>query len=238
MKSFTLIVAVISLFCAGCDSDITAPKAGPIITEWRRVDPFEHIGVARTMEVIIKQGDSDSILLEVSEGYRSYIRTEVVNRVLRVYVDDDVDLANLEANDVTIYVPTLKSLVVSGASVVRTSDTLRSAELEMTVSGASYMNLTLDVPVARIVSSGASTWDLSGTVDRLYANPVSGASIIRSYDLACSYADLALSGASIVETTVTDTLRVNATGASIVRYKGRPNIQSVLTGGSVIEDRN
>ena len=104
MNAFLSILAVVvALLAPSCRSGITAPDAGPVVTEWRTVGSFDALEVSRAMEVIVRGGASDSILLEVSEGYLSYIRTEVRDGVLQVYVEDEVELDNLDANDVTIW---------------------------------------------------------------------------------------------------------------------------------------
>ncbi len=238
IRVYAWLMLAIAALGAACSSGINAPNAGSVVTEWRRVGAFNGLEVARAMEVIIREGASDSIRLDVSQGYLGYIRTEVVNGVLRVYVDDAVDLSNLEENNVTITVPTLKSIAASGASIVRTEDTLRSADLVLIASGASVLNLVTVAGRIDLVSSGASVWDLAGRVDRFYADPVSGASVIRAYGLTAATTRAVLSGASILETTTTDSLRVVASGASIVRYKGDPHVSADLTGGSLLQDQN
>ena len=190
------------------------------------------------MEVIVREGASDSIRLDVSEGYLPHIRTTVANGTLSVYVDDDVELNNLDANDVTIWVPTLRGIAVSGASVVRGLDTLRTDDLLLLSSGASTVRLTAIARQIEILASGASVFDMAGSVDHVKADPISGASVLHTFDLVSRRTDVVLSGASIMETTTTDTLTVVASGASIVRYKGQPHITSALSGASQIQDLN
>lgn len=223
---------------SSCRTGVTSPTAGPVVTEWRTVGTFDAVEVSRAMEVIIREGASDSIHLEVSEGYLPYIRTTVANDVLSVYVDDEVDLNNLDANDVTIWVPTLRGIAASGASIVRVQDTIETESLGLLGSGASVLSVLVASPSIDADLSGASVLDLAGRADRFRADLISGASTVRAYGLSAAVTYAGLSGASILETTTTDTLTVVASGASIVRYKGQPHITSRLTGGSLLQDGN
>ncbi|MBU1820678.1 MAG: DUF2807 domain-containing protein, partial [Bacteroidetes bacterium] len=105
--------------------------------------------------------------------------------------------------------------------------------LDIVLSGASKSTyygsaerLTLDL-------SGASQLDLSGTGTFLTGD-LSGASQLYAFDYPVNEADLGLSGASRARVAVNNLLKVDASGASNVRYKGTPTLERQLSGGSTV----
>ncbi len=140
---------------------------------------------------------------------------------------------NRDRMDIDITLPTLRAVDFSGASVSTIEGFPSLRNLDIVLSGASKSTyygsaerLTLDL-------SGASQLDLSGTGTFLTGD-LSGASQLYAFDYPVNEADLGLSGASRARVAVNKLLKVDASGASNVRYKGTPTLERQLSGGSTV----
>jgi hypothetical protein len=117
----------------------------------------------------------------------------------------------------------LDRLATSAASRVVLTSTITSPALQMVVSGAGSVTGPIQIGQVEADVSGTGTLGLSGHVSDLHLR-AAGASRLPLADLTVRHLDATLSGASHVVVTVSDTLAVQATGASMLRYRGTPEI--------------
>ena len=134
--------------------------------------------------------------------------------------------------DFTITMPRLVSVDLSGASkgfisgfggqntVIRT---VVSGASECTVSGTG-INASFDI-------SGASKVYLSGNTESLYGS-ISGASELRSYDVSATEVDITVSGSSTAYVRPLESIFADASGNSVVYYKGTPTTTHFETSGN------
>jgi Putative auto-transporter adhesin, head GIN domain len=132
-----------------------------------------------------------------------------------------------------IEMPEIKSIDLSGASNGKILDFSNIKKILIDLSGSSV--LELDFPSDQI--SG----ELSGSSDlKLFKNvgkvdlELSGASNLYAFEANTITTYLDLSGASEANISVKDFLKVDASGASTVRYKGSPNIEKKVSGSSKV----
>jgi hypothetical protein len=131
----------------------------------------------------------------------------------------------------------LDQLATAGASRVMLDPALTSPALQLNIAGASAITGPVMVGRVQATVSGAGTLALSGTVAQLRFS-AAGASQLPLADLTVRDLDATLSGASHATVTVTDTLAVEAAGASVLRYRGNPSVTSSQTSGmsSIVRD--
>jgi hypothetical protein len=158
---------------------------------------------------------------------------------------------------VTITMPVLKTLYLSGASSGTVTGFKSDNGLMMTVSGASSLNLDMDTGLFKadisgassvkgrltatdsdMVLSGASNLDLTGSGGDITLR-CSGASSAGLRYFKTDNADVALSGASNGSIDVSGRLDVNLSGASDLNYYGNPTIgNSTVTGASDLRKKS
>jgi hypothetical protein len=128
---------------------------------------------------------------------------------------------------ITIEMPTIRSIDLSGACKAKIEDFAKISKLEADLSGAA--DLRLDIKIADLDAelSGASNLTVNNLCDILTAD-VSGASKINAFDAYALEADLELSGASKVNLSVSKKLVVEASGASTVYNRGENTIKKRL----------
>src|SRR5690606_41762695 len=102
------------------------------------------------------------------------------------------------------------------------------------VSGASDFSEEVIADRLEVDLDGASSIDVAGSVSFLDAE-LSGSSDLLDFGLDISNLDIDVSGASTAFLSVKETIRVKASGASTLNYKGNATIlKSELSGSSQI----
>jgi len=133
--------------------------------------------------------------------------------------------------DIDIVMPSLRSVDFSGASVSTVEDFENDRILDYRLSGASKSTFVGSAERLSINLSGASELTLNGR-SGLLIGEISGASQLYAFDFPVEEADINLSGASRARVRVAKFLKVDASGASNVRYLGDPTVEQRLSGSS------
>jgi hypothetical protein len=115
--------------------------------------------------------------------------------------------------------------ILTGAIESMKKDGKISNSVEVGISGAGRLNLRSQIGKLEIKSSGVAGVVLEGKAD--FAELISsGSSIIQSPNFKINDAEVKASGAANIKIQVINTLKVNASGSSIVKYFGNPKIKS------------
>ncbi len=194
----------------------------------RDTSPFSGIKAGEIFTVIISQGETHDLKLEVPEEHLDNIKTRVRNGVLHLeYSGRARDLNKITAH---VTAPQIVSMEAGGASVFRSETLLVSPSLDVNGSGASNINLELKTDRLHSKISGATnvTYNGEATVHQLEG---SGASAVRAYGLSTETADIKLSGASSAEIKVSTRLKAHGSGTSRFSYRGEPLSKELSTSG-------
>ena len=124
----------------------------------------------------------------------------------------------------------LDRLATSGASRVLLVSAPAGPALNLTAAGNSEVTGPIRVDRPQATASGSATLVLSGLAREVDLSGT-GASRLLLADLAVRNLDVDLSGTSHATVTVSDTLAADTAGASVLRYRGTPNITRQQTSG-------
>ncbi|PKP54262.1 MAG: DUF2807 domain-containing protein [Bacteroidetes bacterium HGW-Bacteroidetes-1] len=218
----------LTLSCSYADG-FSIRGSGNKQVENRTVGSFSAIDVSGGFEVILTQGSSESLQIEADDNLMNSIITEVKGGELRIYIRDHVSAkTKMKAYINFIH---LDEIEISGAVKVFATNKLNFKNLELDASGASEIDLELELEVLEIDMSGATKITLNGTADKVYVD-CSGASKMYLSGFKTAVQKFELSGASYAEVWVTEELIVEASGASEFKYKGEPKILRTDTSGA------
>ncbi|MFZ9718579.1 MAG: GIN domain-containing protein, partial [Chitinophagaceae bacterium] len=129
----------------------------------------------------------------------------------------------------------LRTLEISGASNIKIDGSWKGRDAKILLSGASDIKGDLALDYLQFKQSGASNAKLSGKVGSLDLH-VSGASDFKGYDLITDSGKVEATGASDVQITANKSLSITASGASDVKFKGAVNYVPIRsTGASSVE---
>lgn len=196
------------------------------------LDNFDRLEVGSAINVVVKQGTTFSVQ---AAGELNDLDDLIIR------VDNDGELKagynrqwrNRRPMEITITMPTLKGVDFSGATRSTIGEFQNSGSMEIELSGASKSFFEGKVDRLEVDLSGASELKLEGE-SRFLEVDLSGASTLNGFGFQVEDADLEISGASTSRVTVSTRLKVKASGASKVRYKGNPTVNQDLSGSSSV----
>ncbi len=197
-------------------------------SENREVSGFSRIEVGGAFNVYLSAGSSEAVRIEADEDDLGNIITEVRGNTLEVKARRGV---NNVKGDVYITYKSIDELHCSGASAVTTENPIKTSDFELHCSGASEIELALEVDDLEIHASGASQIELSGKAINQEIH-LSGAGTLDAFELEGENAEVSASGAGKIRINVNGTLNVRASGATSVRYRGNPDVESVKISGA------
>jgi hypothetical protein len=185
------------------------------VSQNRQVGTFNKIQVSDAVNVVFTQADSMSVNVSGNEKELASVETKVEKSTLIITARGKF------YNPVTVYVKNnaLDEIMCSGASDFKTTNTIKSENVLLSVSGAAHANASFESKVVKEIQSGASEVILAGSADQFDAE-LAGASSLKAYNLKTTNANIVTTGASSAKVNVTDKLSANASGASSIKVKG------------------
>lgn len=209
---------------------------GNVLKETRKVSSFNGIDIAGSFEIILKQGDNESVVVEADANLLPIIKTEVIGSVLTIDTKKSVhDATTMKVN---ITFKSLKDIDVSGSVDITTENRINVPELNIDASGASEAKMEMAVSHLDLDCSGASKLKFWGSATDVKMQ-LSGASDIFAYDLLAENYNLEISGAGNAQINVSKKLRAEISGAGSVKYKGSPSeIDQDISGAGSIKKAN
>jgi hypothetical protein len=227
MKTRICTIAVVLLLCA-CDL-VGVRGSGKLITESRNVSDFDRVTLAGSGEVILTQGDGESLTVETDDNVMQYVTTEVRGGTLTLGTEPGKRVSPTRLK-FALRVEDLAGLQVSGSGDV-VAERFTTDDLEITVSGSGDVQidaLTADEVAVRI--SGSGDVELAGQVTGQEVT-VSGSGKYRAGDLRSETVAVTISGSGDATIWATESLDARITGSGSVGYYGHPET-NVSTSGS------
>lgn len=193
-----------------------------LVSRARDVAPFTALDVSGTAEVMLIQGEPQSVVVKASEAAQEKIILKVENETLFI---TDKGATKFGKILFMVTTPSVNKIVISGASNLKGDGLLRMPALELKTSGASEMTLSLDVENLVSEVSGAATMKLAGRAGQ-HQTSVSGAGDLKAMELETGKATVKVSGAGNARLDVVDDLVSDVSGAGDITLKRDPVTQS------------
>lgn len=236
-KILSLFVAIILL--TGCGPIIiggqkvrTIQASNTFASEKRDVNGFHAIDISTVGNVLLSQGEEESVTIQGSDNVVPLIKTTVENGVLVIKTDEPLNIVGMQGkNNLTfiIQVKDLDSVIVSGVAQVN-MDQLAAPSLELTMSGAGKVNMQMISGMdLKVTVSGVGEMVLSG-IYRTAEVVISGAGPVNAADLRLQTANVNISGVGSARLWVTDHLTGTISGAGNVSYYGSPQTDTNVSG--------
>ncbi len=212
------------------DNDI--PPRG-VATRDLNLTNFDQLAMGSAFSIKVKKGANFSIkatgeLNDLDDLDASVSRSGVLEIKYR-----NTWRKSRDRMDIDIVMPSLGGVDFSGASVSTVAGFENERTLDYRLSGASKSTFVGSSERLSMNLSGASELILNGK-SGLVIGELSGASQLYAFDFPVDEADLNLSGASRARVRVAKFLKVDASGASNVRYLGDPTVEQRLSGSSSV----
>ncbi|ASO06576.1 head GIN domain-containing protein [Arenibacter algicola] len=236
MKTKSIGIGLILLcgLISSCDHEIIRPR-GDITTREVSFTGYSALKISDPFSTYVRFSDTEEkIEIEANENLHDKVIVEMADGTLGIRLKNHTSIRGNPTLNVYIVTKSITDFDLSGASKLSLESELVASDVSIELSGASEFTGELDIQQLELEASGAAYVDLFGQVDKLDAS-LSGASTLKNYDLSVKALDIRLSGASDAYLSVTETIDIDASGASKLRYKGSPIIvKSKLSGASEI----
>jgi len=187
---------------------------GRIVKSTETVPPFDEIraGAADNIIILTKGNTPYSVVIQSDENMQNAIHVSVKNKVLRF------SYTGINPTKLRFYVtvPSLSLIHASGASVVKSADTLGGQMFKVIASGAANVNLMLNFQEIEAYASGAADLYLTGKTKKLTA-VASGAADIKTGRLVADSVFAKASGASDIRVNAQKFLSKDVSTAASVK---------------------
>ena len=236
-KLLSLTILGYSLFLFSCDVfDNDVVPSNNVTTNQYAYSGYDGIDASNAFSVYVSFSDTEeSIEIEANDNLHQYIRVKLENGTLVIEIEDNVSVRGNATLNAFITTNSVSDFEGSGAIRFIVEDPVNENDIMIDLSGASTFSGEFNTNNLYTDLSGASILDVRGYAENANME-ASGASIIKNDGLVIDYLKTDLSGASNVTITVNEEIDVEASGASILRYKGDAVITyQDLSGASSIQ---
>ena len=134
--------------------------------ETRAVSGFTGIDASSVFDITVTKGSTESLTIEADENVMQYVRSEVRNGVLRLYLDRNAgrNTNNIKTLKASVVMKDLEKVSLSGASKLTAKDLFTPGSFTGDCSGVSNMTVNVSTGKLNIDASGASKIQLKATV--------------------------------------------------------------------------
>jgi hypothetical protein len=226
MKLSKILIAL--LLTAG---SVTSARANK---EDRRLSGFHAVNIAGSFDVFIKQGATESVVVDAPSDVIGYVLTEVTNGTLKIYNKNNTGWKNLFSNKKIVVYITIKtvdgiSLTGSGDVSFKEGITANALKLQLTGSGDVSGKVTAKSLETNITGSGdVEVW---GRADNSKVS-ITGSGDYEGTDLATTNASASIGGSGDITLNVNGSLEARVSGSGDIHYRGNPKNVSKTKSGS------
>lgn len=206
--------------------------------ESREIHDIEKVILRGYGELIINQGEVESLEIETDEEFMDHVKTKVQDGVLRIdvvgeWLDRITTLfaRGYESQRIIYHltVKDLKELYVSGVAKIN-MEALITAELTLRLNGAADIEInSLNVGQLYVKLPGAGNIKLGGYAERQEVS-VSGAGSYSTRKLESKSARVSITGVGKAIVWALDDLEITVSGLGSVEYYGNPRVKQNVTG--------
>ena len=207
MKSRLLFTALSALFLFSFSSFAQT-------TVTRSLSSFNKIAISGGFDkVILKEGSTESVTLEVSGIDADKIKTEVKGSTLEIGMKNG-NWSNYKAK-ITVTYKSIRELASSGSSDIVAETVIKSDEFELASSGSGDFTGEFDVRELEVSISGSSDMTLKGRADEQEI-AISGSGDVNASGLKGKQAEVAISGSGDVKLSVSGNVKTAVSGSGSV----------------------
>ena len=221
--SFTSMLFLFVFMLTGCEglfSKEVMQGDGNVNQYVFETETFHAIEIKGVFNVLLTQGNEQEVFLDVDSNLLDQISIEVQNEVLIVGINRENFVRPTKINLHVTYVD-LDRISSSGASKIFASNPVTTESLHISLSGATDINLEMNVKELTTSVSGASNVNFSGKSTDHFAE-MNGAGSFQAENLITDYTKISLSGAGVVYVHAKQKLDANVSGVGNVYYAGEP----------------
>lgn len=191
----------------------------------REVEPFTGLHFKSAGQVIIRQGDSTSVVIYGCDDDPHSVTTHVAGGDLWISTSGTL----LPEITVELIVSDLRRITLSGAGKIISEGVLKTPSLTVVNNGFGKISLDLIVRDLDTKVNGAGRIDLRGEAVNHHV-AVNGVGVLKALLMANNHAVVLSNGLGMCELAVSDSLDVTINGLGSVHYLGEPHVSPQIKG--------
>ncbi|HCW07647.1 MAG TPA: hypothetical protein DGG95_09830 [Cytophagales bacterium] len=203
-------------------------------SETRSLNSFRAVKVSQSIDVYLKKGDKESAKVVVSGGDLSKVATEVEGSTLHISMKNSHGFFN--NIDVKVYVTyvSIEKITASSASSVFSDGVIKANDLDVGVSSAANVEISIDAASVMVDVSSAGEAVLEGKATKSEVEVSSGGEV-DAYRLESESVVARVSSGGEAKVSVSKDLEAHASSGGDLRYRGNPTRTNThsSSGGSV-----
>ncbi|HPG05500.1 MAG TPA: head GIN domain-containing protein [Saprospiraceae bacterium] len=242
MKTRTGVFLLTSLVFTSCffdfgDRDIFGciTAQGDYIEQDLNLDDFDRIQLSIDAEVIVEQGDEQSVVVEAYESVVDNLNTDIRNGEWNIRLDHCA--RNIKDVVIRITVPRLDAVKVSGSGSVYSTNTFSASGMDIDISGSGKVDMAINVLSLDGQISGSGDLVLEGSAENVDYR-ISGSGKYHGFNLDTKNTSMDISGSGDAEVLVSELLEVRISGSGDIFYKGNPQLDVRTSGSGRVIDAN
>ncbi|MBI4709105.1 MAG: DUF2807 domain-containing protein [Candidatus Portnoybacteria bacterium] len=209
--------------------------SGNVITEEREVADFDKIYLSGLGNLIIEQGDKESLKIEAEDNIIPKISTRVSDKALEIKYERFWPWFFIKPQKQVNFYITVKDInkvSISGSGSVSAAN-LKTNSLEVLITGSGKANLNVEAENLKSTISGSGDFSLSGKATNQEIS-ISGSGNYEAKNLESKKADIKISGAGKAQIRVQEKLDITISGSGEVSYIGNPQIDQKISGSGKV----
>ena len=214
--------------------------SGRPATESRSLADFQAVAVRGSMDLVVRQGSTQSVQLQADDNLLPLLETVVEQTsngaTLLVRWKKGQSLHTRSKVLVTVVVPKLAALSAAGSGDIRV-EAFNTPALKLSLSGSGDARLQgLTTEELGLSISGSSDVVASGSATRLKIS-IAGSGDVRMADLKSDEVTVSIAGSGDAAVNANKTLEVTIAGSGDVSYTGNAAVKSRVAGSGSVNKR-
>ncbi len=227
----TLIVCVLIIFVLSACNIVRG--SGNVTTEIRMVSSFDQVSLNGQGDLIITQGEQESLQIEAEDNLIPVIETEVRGNTLHIGTKNNTSINPTKPVKFFLTMKDISGLEISGSGDI-TSDSVTADDLLLDVNGLGNVMIdALSAESLEVDISGVGDVRVAGQVVRQVIQ-ISGVGEYAGADLESETGMVKVSGSRNATVWVNQTLGVEIDGSGRVNYYGSPTVNQDISGAGEV----
>ena len=222
MKKLLFPILFISLtLLSSCGIDILkqAKGNGFVTTEERELPLFDGIKSSVGLDIIIKEGNSNTVIVEADENLHELISTEVEDGILMI--KSSLFISKATSKKVIIFNNKLNYIKTTSGSNLKSNCIILSEEITVEATSGSFINVSIEAISTETRASSGANIRVEG-ITKNHASSAASGSKINSYLFKSKNTLVKASSGAEINIFASKKLEAKATSGGDIDYKGSP----------------
>jgi len=216
-------------------ASIRLSVASNIETQDRKISGFHAVASSGSFDVVLNQGNTESVRVKADADVINEIVTEVRNGVLMIHFSKNThNWGNFWNNrTITIYVVAkdLNSISLSGSGDLKMENEFNTNSLQLRLSGSGGFTGKVNVKTLEASVSGSGNFKISGKADESTVS-IAGSGNFEGNSLITKSTAIKVAGSGDASIYASEKIDASVSGSGNVHYKGGAKSVSKITHGS------